>query len=187
MRSGIVVESGRRRWEDEEDEMEYRIVLPEDMEDLAAAMKKAYSDEPWNEGRTDEKAVRRIWGIMSNFESFGIKAVKANVVAGGVLGFVDPYADVDFFFVSEVFVLPEWKRKGIGKALLSELESYLKDKGIGTMQLILIGYNQNFYGKSGFVKDSVSVLYKESLIAKVNSSAGVNSTALSNLLSFSIF
>jgi len=28
---------------------------------------------------------------------------------------------------------------------------------------------------------------KTSLIAKVNSSAGVNSTALSNLLSFSIF
>ena len=51
--------------------------------------------------------------------------------------------------------------KGIGKALLLELESYLKDKGIGTMQLISVGYNQNFYGKSGFVKDSVSVLYKE--------------------------
>ena len=143
--------------------MEYGIVLPGDLEGLAAAMKKSYTDEPWNESWNGEKAARRIWGIMSNFESFGIKAVKANVVAGGVLGFVDPYADVDFFFVSEVFVLPEWKRKGIGKALLSELESYLKDKGIGTMQLILIGYNQNFYGKSGFVKDCVSVLYKETV------------------------
>ena len=161
MRSDIMAESGRKRWENGEDEMEYRIVLPEDMEDLAAAMKKAYLDEPWNESWTDEKAVRRIRGIMSNFESFGIKAVKANVVVGGVLGFVDPYADVDFFFVSELFVVPEWKRKGIGKALLLEFESYLKDKGIGTMQLISVGYNQNFYGKSGFVKDSVSVLYKE--------------------------
>lgn len=46
MRSDIMAESGRKRWENGEDEMEYRIVLPEDMEDLAAAMKKAYLDEP---------------------------------------------------------------------------------------------------------------------------------------------
>lgn len=66
--------------------MEYRIVLPEDTEDLAAAMKKAYLDEPWKESWTDEKAVRRIWGIMSNFESFGIKAVEADAVVAGYSG-----------------------------------------------------------------------------------------------------
>ncbi len=141
--------------------MEFEIVLPEDMEDLATAMKRAYSDESWSESWTDEKAVRRIRGIMSNFESFGIKAEEDDGVIGGVLGFVDPYADEDFFFVSELFVVPEWKRKGIGKTLLSELERHLKEKEIGTMQLISIANNQNFYGKSGFVQDCVSVLYKE--------------------------
>lgn len=141
--------------------MEFGVVLPEDMEDLAVVMKKAYSDEPWNESWTDERAVRRIRGIMSNFESFGVKAVEADVVVGGVLGFVDPYADEDFFFVSELFVMPGWKRKGIGKTLLSELERHLEKKRIRTMQLISIAHNQSFYEKSGFVKDCVSVLYKE--------------------------
>ncbi len=39
--------------------MEFEIVLPENMEDLATAMKRAYSDEPWSESWTDEKAARR--------------------------------------------------------------------------------------------------------------------------------
>lgn len=46
MRSDIMAESGRKRWENGEDEMEYRIVLPEDMEDLAAAMKKRIWTSP---------------------------------------------------------------------------------------------------------------------------------------------
>lgn len=74
-----------------------------------------------------------------------------------VFGFADPYLDEDFFFVSEIFAMPEWKRKGIGKTLPSEVERRLKEKRIGTMQLISI----ELYGKSRFVKDYVFVLYKE--------------------------
>ena len=35
--------------------MEYGIVLPGDLEGLAAAMKKSYTDEPWNESWNGEK------------------------------------------------------------------------------------------------------------------------------------
>ena len=140
--------------------MEFQLVTAQDHTALAAAMAQAYSEAPWNESWSQERALRRVRGILGNYQGMGLKAVEDGRVVGGLLGFVDPYADEDFFYISELFVVPERKKQGIGKQLMQALEPLLRDKGIAVVQLMSIEPNEAFYAKCGLEKDSVSVLYK---------------------------
>ncbi len=140
--------------------MEYRVVTNADINQLANAMSLAYSEEPWNENWNEGRAVRRVKAILGNYQAVGLAAVDNEQIIGGLLGYVDPYADEDFFFVSELFVIPELKNHGIGRQLLTELDKVMKERGINVVQLISIDYNEAFYHKCGLGKDSVSVQYK---------------------------
>lgn len=145
---------------DKADKVEYRVADQQDAKGLAQAMAAAYAEAPWNETWSEERAQTRVQAILSGWQAMGMAAVEGGQIIGGALGFVDPYAEEDFFFVSELFVRPEWKRKGVGRALLSQLEEVLKQRGIHVTQLISIKDNQPFYHKCGMGQDDVDVMFR---------------------------
>ena len=140
--------------------MEIKQINQNDISYLAEAMAAAYSEGPWNENWTQEKAKRRIRAILGNFEAMGLAAFEDGKIIDAILGYVDPYAEEDFFFVSELFVIPEKKKNGLGKQLLVELEKTLNEKKVNVIQLISIDYNEAFYKKCGLDRDACSVQYK---------------------------
>ncbi len=159
-----VYEISKGVWKAElrENAMDYRVVNENDIPALAEAMSSSYSEEPWNEKWEIDRAQRRIKSILVGFESLGVAAFDGDRLIGAALGFVDPYVDEDFFFVSELYVVPEWKKHGVGKLLLAELEIHLKEKGISVVELISIKENWEFYAKCGIVNDDgITVLGKQ--------------------------
>lgn len=92
--------------------MEIKQINQNDIAGLAEAMAAVYSEEPWDEKLSQKKAERRIRAIFGNFEAMGLAAFEDGKIIGAVLGYVDPYAEEDFFFVSELFVIPEKKKQG---------------------------------------------------------------------------
>ena len=108
--------------------MNYRIAKDNDIVGLANAMALAYSEAPWYENWTEERAVRRVKGILGNYQAIGLVAEENEEIVGGMLGYIDPFAEEDFFYVSELFVVPKKKKLGVGKALLGKLEVILQKK-----------------------------------------------------------
>lgn len=140
--------------------IEYLPIEQQHLPGLARAMMAAYAQAPWKENWTEERATLRIRAILSNYCSAGMTAVENGQVIGGVLGYVDPYAEEDFFFISELFVMPEYQKNGYGKGLLLALEKELGAAGVHVTQLISIDDNLGFYHASGMGKDSVNVMFK---------------------------
>ena len=54
--------------------MEIKQINQKDITTLAVAMTAAYSEEPWNENWTQEKAERRIRAILGNYEAMVLVA-----------------------------------------------------------------------------------------------------------------
>lgn len=113
------------------------------------------------------------------FKSYLTKAIEENdpyiLVAEDddeMVGFITyEKADADYFDtnfvvhgdVLELFVKESYRKKGVGKLLMDEVEKFFKDQGINTLSLQCSTFNKNalsFYEHLGLINRQ-TLLYKE--------------------------
>ena len=76
---------------------------------------------------------------------------RAAVAAGGVVGFASWLTAAVDFEIEDLFVEPEWMRRGIGRALVLDMIAIARGRGIGRVEVTANPHALAFYEKAGFV------------------------------------
>lgn len=108
---------------------------------------------------------RQIAYLLTDYNTIAFVAKANNDIAGFIITQVEVEENTEFGHIITINVAPKYRRNGIAKKLLQEIESILKQKGVGECRLEVrednhpaielyqaIGYQtigklENYYGK----------------------------------------
>lgn len=110
-----------------------------------------------------EKLTNKVTGNTELLRShlFGDRPVAEAIVAelaGQTIGFALFFSTYSTFLtqpglhLEDVFVLPEYRRQGVGKALMTTVAKIARDRGCGRLEWSVLDWNQNaidFYQRFG--------------------------------------
>ena len=141
--------------------MNFREMEERDLPALAGLYAKTFNSAPWFDKWTKKIAEKRLAALFSHREAFGLVSTEEEGLTGLILGEEEIYFDGVIFTVKEFCVKNELRGKGIGTALLKELEQRLRAKGIRSVLLLTAPEDEGFYQKNGYEKAELSALSKE--------------------------
>ena len=82
---------------------------------------------------------------------------RAAVVDGDVVGFATLLRVGDSFELEDLFVDPQWMRKGIGLVLVRDAAAIALAKGVSRIEVTANPHALAFYKRAGFVPDGTAV------------------------------
>jgi aminoglycoside 6'-N-acetyltransferase I len=98
---------------------------------VAECLRRAFAREPWNEDWSVALALERVENLSCPTISSGWLMIDwdADAVVAGLFGRKTVYVDRYEYFVDELFVDPDYQRKGNGSALMRDVYERLKRMG----------------------------------------------------------
>ncbi|WP_266160217.1 GNAT family N-acetyltransferase [Dyella silvatica] len=103
----------------------------------------------WTSGDMSETFARRV------ADQFHVAAVGSHIVGTGMI-------DLETGRIDAVFVLPEYMRRGVGRAMMDHLQGLAVSAGLGSIQLDSTLNAVSFYRSLGFEGED-RVVYQSSL------------------------
>lgn len=110
------------------------------------------TEEKIHQGHISDEAQA---GIVCNYKRFSLAAKDKTDIVMGILTAFTAFAEV---YVDDIWVDPAYRKLGIGKKLLLELEHRFQDKGYNNINLVTSEFQApGFYEKCGFELEFVRV------------------------------
>ena len=131
--------------------MEYKIFTPADIGRVVPLYIEYYNtheDGEW----TEETTCKRIRQVMTREDAFGLLLEDQGGVLGFAMGYFEQYDDCQAYDLIEIVIAGDRQGRGLGTALMEELERQVRARGAMLIQLQSVNdeKHDHFYGKSGF-------------------------------------
>ncbi|MGI5984833.1 MAG: GNAT family N-acetyltransferase [Clostridiales bacterium] len=123
-----------------------------DIPKAAQMLCRVYAEAPYKENWPLDRAEKRITSYMSGSHSRGYALIVETQIVGYLFGRIITAAKSNHFYVDEIFVHPNYQRKGCGSMALNALPGELKKENIEKIELHTLSEDASFYEKNGFTK-----------------------------------
>jgi len=81
---------------------------------------------------------------------------RVTVVDGRLVGFATTRVVADFVELDDLFVDPDWMRRGVGRALIADVVTLARSWGASRVEVTANGHALDFYETTGFIVDGVT-------------------------------
>ena len=133
-----------------------------DMQKCCKLYIQVFNGEPWNDNWTDKTANVYLQELTEHKRFLGYTLWDDDNLIGAVFARMKRFK-YDEIFVDELFIAPEYQRKGYGAMLMNTVEKYAKENGIVSVTL-LTGVGKpafDFYKKHDYkYLDYMAFMYK---------------------------
>ncbi len=140
--------------------MSIRAMKPEDIDVCADILCSVYNNEMWQCRWSKEVAMEYLTDFFNMQKFIGYVLEEEDIIIGGLFAHEKVWWNNSEVFIEEMFVKPEYQRKGYGSILLKQVEAYVQERGLAGITLSTNKYAPapNFYRKNGLV-DCEHVLF----------------------------
>ena len=139
--------------------MEYKIMEAADIDRVVPLYIDYYNaqGDEW----TPEIVRRRIWQVLGSPDSYCLMALEGGEVLGFAMGRFEQFYDLTAYNLVEIVIAGPHQNRGLGTALMGELERRVKDQGAAMVQLMAVNdeAHERFYGRLGY-KNAVNLVLK---------------------------
>lgn len=102
---------------------------------------------------TVETAGKRIRQVLTIEDSYSLlMRDDEGGIVGFVMGYFKQYDDIVGYTLEEIVIAAEYQHRGLGSALLKEVESRIREKGASCVELQAVNDepHERYYGKAGY-------------------------------------